>query len=312
MTRALRALFVLALIAGAGYVYRDNVRSFALQAYREVAPCAVPIGYAIEHIDARFETSTSTLLRALEDAAEVWARGAGKPLFVHAEGNASLKIRLEYDTRQATTDTLEELGTEVDSNIGTYDAVKERYETASSRYAQDKAAFESAYAAYERDVALYEREVRRWNERGGAPPAVYEDLEAKGAALKSDEAKLRILQQQVNAAADEVNSLVGSLNRLATELNLRVSAYNTVGGALGGEFEQALYESQPGRESITVFEFDSVDRLTRVLTHEFGHALGLEHVDEDPDAIMYRLNQGANKALTAADMAALSALCRLE
>ena len=93
MARAIRALLLLALIGGAGYYFRENVRLFALQAYREVAPCAVPVTYSIEYIDARFGIATSTLLRALEGAARVWEEGAGKPLFVYAE-QGSLNIRL--------------------------------------------------------------------------------------------------------------------------------------------------------------------------------------------------------------------------
>lgn len=46
----------------------------------------------------------------------------------------------------------------------------------------------------------------------------------------------------------------------------------------------------------------------RVLAHELGHALGLDHVD-DKEAIMYQLNQGDNLTLSEADIKALKTKC---
>lgn len=68
------------------------------------------------------------------------------------------------------------------------------------------------------------------------------------------------------------------------------------------------YENGADGKNINVYRFKDAAELTRILAHEFGHALGLNHTD-NPKSIMYWLIDGNDKILTADDFLKLDRLC---
>jgi predicted Zn-dependent protease len=92
---------------------------------------------------------------------------------------------------------------------------------------------------------------------------------------------------------------------------MEVKKFNTIGEELGGEFEEGTYREDASGRQIDIYQFDTKGKLARVLAHEFGHALGLAHL-ENPKAVMYRLNNGVNEKLVADDILALKKHCGIE
>ena len=312
MGRALNTYLPLIVVIGIVFVFRAPLWVFSHQALREIVPCTVPITYKITSVDSRFDVSVEDVAAAARNAVAVWEEAAGIDLFEEIEtGTPVVEVSLQYDTRQETTETLKDLGSQISVTNAKYEDVEADYNAKRSVFLQQKASFEVAAAQFERDANAYQKEVDSWNARGGASQSTVARLNAEKAELNRRQEALAANQRTVNELADEVNTLAHRLNSMANDINATARTYNTVGAQTGEEFEEGVYESRAGHETITVYEFDSESRLTRLLAHEFGHALGLDHV-ENEDSIMYRLNQSANTNPTSDDVAALSARCRLE
>jgi predicted Zn-dependent protease len=106
--------------------------------------------------------------------------------------------------------------------------------------------------------------------------------------------------------------MVDELNRLRAryyELRDVIQAQIARGRALPlGEKEAGLYESDQTGARIYIYGFGNKDELLSTLMHEFGHALGLEHVSEK-NAVMYPSDTNTSTALHQADRAELARAC---
>ena len=275
-----------------------------------VAPCAKPITYSVGRFDSEFGISKENFLKAIKEAEAIWEVPAGKELFSYTpDGN--LAVNLVYDYRQDTTQTLQGLDIKLDQSRAYYNELKFKYESMLAQYELDKNAFEKRVAEFEARKKIYETDVRRANRPRRISKEEYDRLNAEGEYLEREVVILNEIQSGLMKKITEINILAGALNDIADTLNLNVIRYNEVGGTLDGEFIQGLYESHGEGDGITIFQYDSYEKLVRVLAHELGHALSLEHID-DPDAIMYRLNEGNNETVASSDLNALKTLCGIK
>ncbi len=276
-----------------------------------INPCVEPLPYTLGNFDTKFGISKTYFLSALTEAEAMWEKGYDKDLFTYIEKDESddtLKVNLVYDYRQQATSKLNSLGIQVENTRASYESLKAKLDGLKGSYDHDKATFNARVDAFNQKQQAYERDVNYWNARGGAPANEYNKLQAREAELKAESKQIQATQNNLNSRVDEINALVVAVNRLIGVLNLSVAKYNTTSEARGESFEEGVYTTDGLTSEIDIYEFSNRDKLVRVLAHELGHALGLDHVD-DKNAIMYKLNQGDNLTLTDADLSALTSKC---
>jgi len=274
-----------------------------------IAPCQKPLQYSLGSFDNKFGISQEDFLSDVEKAEAIWEKVLNKNLFqYHPEGK--LKLNLTYDYRQDATDKLKDLGLTIDNTKESYDQIKAEYQKLSAKYNSDNSALEALVAEFKARKQKYDTDVAYWNKRGGASKDTYESMTAERESLQALVDKINKTQDALNKEANNINAVIDTLNKIAKEINVGVQTYNKIGQSTGEEFSEGLYISDPTGTRIDIFQFNDRAQLVRLLTHELGHALGMEHIN-DPDSIMYRLNESKNLTTTAADIAELKSVCRI-
>jgi chromosome segregation ATPase len=303
-------LTLLALVGVGAYLWlfqHEKVLVVVEQLQAKVAPCQSPITYSLGAIDPRFGIAEKKVVANLKEAEAIWEKSSDKDLFEYTTEGGAVTVNFVYDERQAATDTLQAAGIQIDKSKATYDTLKGKYDALAKLIEAEHVEYERMVAAYKSEEAAFNAAVESWNDRGGAPERVYEELEQKKAVLQQEIGRINTVQSRLNDHIETGNALATTLNQLIVQLNLNVEQYNQTGAAQG-EFEEGLYESSAGEQKIDIYEFSNHVGLVRVLAHEMGHALGIEHV-ADTEAIMYKINQGERLVLAQDDIAALNMQC---
>lgn len=256
------------------------------------SPCSKLIEYDIGEFDERFGLERENFLTHIQNAESTWESLVDKPLFRYVPGS-DFKVNLIWSEEQARLYEGNKLEQNLNTAEDSIDSLQTRYSLAVQKY-------KNAVAQYEKSLASYEKEVTYWNSQGGAPTDIYEKLQNQATLLDTKASEIERLSKQVNSLAEQNNQKIDDYNNGVNEYNSLFTQ--------GYEFDAG---NTDGTE-INIYTYASSEELETLLIHEFGHVLGIDHVDDEHSVMYYLLNDYNKEGeLSEIDIAALEVSCRL-
>lgn len=270
-------ILVIGLLVGFTYLNRDKYQAF----FDSMHPCSTPITYKVDTVDPKFNLSRDKFIADVQDAANIWNKQEGKNLFKY-DPNGEVSVNLIFDERQAQSNQINALDNQLNSQKGELNAQIKDYET--------------QVASFKSRLAQHNATVQSWNRQGGAPQDVYDQLEKERVDLQAQADQLNSLAKKLNLSSENYSLNVGKLN----------SAIGTFNTELASKPEEGIFMGDKNR--IEIYFDNNQAELVHTLAHELGHAIGLEH-NNDQNSIMFAYTTKTVKA-TSADINELTAICR--
>jgi hypothetical protein len=247
----------------------------------EVATRTLPMNYALGAFDSRFGITQERFLQIAAEAKKVWEDAAGRDLFVYGQ-DGSIKLNLVFDWRQERLLEAKEQKAKIDENGQSFDLLQSQYEEKGRSVDQMRRTFEEAADTYKNHLAEYNARVARWNEGSNHSDGEYQYLQTRKKELEDEQSAVEMRRTELNTKGEELNRTGESMNELSKKYNLDVANFNGT-YVQSRDFEKGVFDGS----AINIYEFEKEGDLKLTFVHEFGHALGFDHV-ENPKAIMNR------------------------
>lgn len=261
------------------------------------ASCDQPISWRLDSIDPAFGLSAEQALPLITDAAAQWNQALGAEVLRY-DAQQGFPIRFIFDARQQQQ--LEQLM--LQRNLHRYDDriadQQQDFERQLAEFQQNKSAFEQKDQQLAADIKLFNEKAQQ------ADPGAAAMLGREQAELLSRQKEHALEAEQLDALSEKLQDRQQQLNNTIADRNALIPEQQASGLA-----EVGLLEQRGASRTMTIFAYKDPHHLTLTLLHEFGHALGLDHLP-DSASIMHSQLSSAQHQLTPADITAWQQLCR--
>lgn len=274
--------------------------------------CGETISWTVGPVDSRFDLSKDELTDIIQEVTQLWSDAAGRDIFRYTpqQADSILTIHLIYSSHQSRFDEEGQLADSIRVMRQTFFPRQVSYRNQLAAYRQALNRYHNQLNRYNRAIELYNeslarvqvsgarsaREQERLNQYKSEAERIRPVLEEAGQAAENEEQRLTDLANELNEMADLINELIYRQNRL-------LGAWTA--------FKKGSFINIADRPKINVYQFDDPEQLRLVLAHEFGHALGIPHVENRFSVMYYRAEYQHTTPLklTDQDIKALLEIC---
>ncbi len=285
------------------YVTMQEGQSDTVESYRpSISPCKMTMGYTIGRFDENFGISRAKFIEEIDAASTLWGNAIGKTLFVYNE-KGPLIINLIYDERQARTIDVNNLALEIENSKMAATAIRVTYEQEKDIYIGDGEQLTKDVELFNTRYKIYADKVEMYNKQGGAPADIYNQMNQELQALKKISTDLAARKDVLLAYMENINTKVNRYNELVAYINSLIERSNSLGAK---KFTEGRFS--PSTNTIDIYQYNDLFKLRRVIAHELGHVLGINHT-ENMNSIMYAVNSATTTELGEDDLRELFKVC---
>lgn len=296
--------------------------------------CRGSLSWHVNDIDPQFGLSHSEVTSAVRKAINMWNQAAGAELFEAAESadtSNSIEINLVFDHRQGLRDYVTQTDTQINHLSEQINDLDAQLADERLKMERDSESIEAMSARIEhKRESLDEMIVRHANQRGQVSRQVAQqmnELQAQAQQLiDTHNTKVVQFQRRQTSFNNKVrmrNQVMEQRNTLAMQRNQTVQSRETEWqrrglGIEAGNHNIHIRSSNDGvlvlDERITVYTASEHLGLTTLLAHEFGHVIGINHVQGATSIMSARqenMTSGAHpQQLSRQDIEALRLVCQ--
>jgi len=270
------------------------------------SPCLPPLRYSVAPVDERFGLTQQDVVRYAKKAEALWENELDRNLFDY-ESDAKFIIRFSFDERQDNTMKSQELENTITDTYQEYDEILEDLDFTKEEIRLLVIKYNRLAREYDRDVTAFNEMIAQWNQ--GASSVSYEAIQEEQDELENQRREIESLAKEINAETANANTLAQGVNEKANVINKGAEMYNRLWDGMS-IFNKGTHDGQ----EIVLYQFSSPSDLILTLAHEFGHALGIGHLD-NPESLMYATahNQVTHALhITPLDIEAARNTCQLD